>query len=181
MLLAQVAARKLPDLFRRQRVHFHLLHHEIIGVVEGAAGEDQTVARGERLSKVAPVGQPLAQIFAPRLVECVTQNAELPLAQGLAELSRRVGMIAGDLRRARELLDVVLADFNLGEGMDGLMLIEKLRERHPNAHYALVTAARAKDYMSRAGQMGVTVLRKPATPAVLNGWLSGTVLHSAAE
>jgi len=162
----------------------------------GRVSVNSRLDKGSRFSFALPIStlRPENAVAAPR-IQAASHSAYSVLVvddneancEALREFLHSLGhsvTIATSVEEAlshAQSLDVVLADFNLGEGMDGLMLIEKLRERHPNAHYALVTAARAKDYMSRAGQMGVTVLRKPATPAVLNGWLSGTVLHSAAE
>lgn len=68
--------------------------------------------------------------------------------------------------------DVAFVDFNLNGRMDGIALIRALRKKSPAARYALVTAAREQDYVSRARAAGVKVLRKPLAPADLDAWLA---------
>ncbi|MEZ5656012.1 MAG: PAS domain-containing hybrid sensor histidine kinase/response regulator [Sphingobium sp.] len=68
--------------------------------------------------------------------------------------------------------DCALIDFNLGDGKDGLELIEALQARHPHARYALLTAARPQDYTARALSLNVPVFRKPTSPAELDRWLA---------
>lgn len=68
--------------------------------------------------------------------------------------------------------DVALVDFNLGEDVDGLTLIELLRRKAPAARYALVTAAQERSYAARARVLGVAVMRKPLAPEQLVHWLS---------
>jgi CheY-like chemotaxis protein len=76
--------------------------------------------------------------------------------------------------------DVAFVDFNLNGRMDGIALIRALRKKAPAARYALVTAAREQDYVSRARAAGVKVLRKPLAPADLDAWLAdvGVMLES---
>lgn len=75
---------------------------------------------------------------------------------------------------AGEAFDVALIDFNLGSGMDGLDVIAALRSAHPQARYALVTAARSHDYAARAAAMQIDVLNKPVAAAELEQWLAAT-------
>lgn len=74
--------------------------------------------------------------------------------------------------------DAAFVDFNLNSSMDGIDLIRSLRERVPDARYALVTAAREQDYARRARAAGISVLRKPLAPSDLDVWLTepGSVL-----
>jgi CheY-like chemotaxis protein len=77
--------------------------------------------------------------------------------------------------------DVALVDFNLGEGSDGLHVIAALRQQHPSARFALVTATPVEDYANRAELIGVAVLHKPLSAANLEIWLNGDPSRIAAE
>lgn len=81
---------------------------------------------------------------------------------------------AHDALKFTSHFDVALIDFNLGDEEDGLSLIARLRERHPNARYALVTAARPTEYSARAKLATVPVLRKPVSASELEQWLQQT-------
>jgi C4-dicarboxylate-specific signal transduction histidine kinase/CheY-like chemotaxis protein len=77
--------------------------------------------------------------------------------------------------------DIALVDFNLGESDDGLHLIAALRQQHPGARFALVTATPVADYANRAEMIGVAVLHKPLSAADLEIWLNGDPSRIAAE
>ena len=77
--------------------------------------------------------------------------------------------------------DIALIDFNLGEGDDGLHLIAALRQQHPRARFALVTATPVADYAYRAELIGVAVLHKPLSAADLEIWLNSDSRRLAAE
>jgi len=68
--------------------------------------------------------------------------------------------------------DVALVDFNLGYGIDGIELTQRLLDTHPKLHVALVTAARPEDYEARASAIGIPVFRKPLAIDALNRWLA---------
>lgn len=67
--------------------------------------------------------------------------------------------------------DAALVDYNLGGQEDGLVLIERLRKRHPQARFALVSAARPADYAVRAQKLSVAVFPKPVDTERLERWL----------
>tara|TARA_R110000782_G_scaffold78276_5_gene155138 strand:- start:15001 stop:18339 length:3339 start_codon:yes stop_codon:yes gene_type:complete len=71
----------------------------------------------------------------------------------------------------KDRFDVALVDFNLGDGPNGLDLIEILQSREPGMQCALITAARPEDYAPRANALGVEVLRKPVEPEQIERWL----------
>lgn len=100
----------------------------------------------------------------------------------LETLGHRVMSAAGpeDALAVVEPFTLALVDFDLGEGMDGLTLIERLRVRHADARYALVTAASPGVWGVRARMLGVPVLRKPADIEALEALL-GDGMQSAAE
>lgn len=76
---------------------------------------------------------------------------------------------------------VALVDFDLGDGPDGLALIERLRIARPQVRYALVTAAAPGVWSARARLLGVPVLRKPVAIEALQAFLADSALPSAAE
>jgi len=82
---------------------------------------------------------------------------------------------AGDAALAmqfRAAFDCALVDFHLGSDQTGLDVIEALRPHHPQARFALTTAASSQDFLERAQAMQVEVFRKPVDPAALDLWLA---------
>ncbi len=69
--------------------------------------------------------------------------------------------------------DIVLADFHLDDGDDGLEVIELLREQLGQPlHAALITADRSDALREAAQRSSVEVLSKPVKPAALRALLS---------
>lgn len=103
----------------------------------------------------------------------------------LQPLGHRVD-IASDATSALALADdssydIALVDFNLGPGIDGIALGEKLLASRPLLRVALVTAARPEDYEARAQALGLRVFRKPLAIDGLDGWLAQAPFDIAAE
>lgn len=67
--------------------------------------------------------------------------------------------------------DAVLMDFSLGEALDGLDLIDRLRARQQGLPAALITADQGAEMERRAAERGVPVLDKPLGLATLADWL----------
>jgi CheY-like chemotaxis protein len=85
-------------------------------------------------------------------------------AQGSSEALRLIGC---------ELIDAVLADFHLGDGSDGLELVQRIAEvRGPGCAAALITADHGAELMRAARRAGVPLLHKPLRPAALRALLS---------
>jgi Na+/proline symporter/signal transduction histidine kinase len=85
-------------------------------------------------------------------------------AQGSSEALRLVGC---------ELIDAVLADFHLGDGSDGLELVQRINDvRGPGIAAALITADHGAELMRAARRVGVPLLHKPLRPAALRALLS---------
>lgn len=78
---------------------------------------------------------------------------------------------ANDALARKRAFDAALIDFNLGGDMDGIALIEALRQAVPKARYALITAARESSYTARAQAASIPVMRKPLAPDALMRWL----------
>ena len=91
--------------------------------------------------------------------------------------ARRVSDGAQAIRAmdAATALDVVVSDFRLPGGLDGLALLGFAGDRHPRARRVLVTGDTDPTLDERAAGSGVTLLRKPVDPAVLRRLLAPTV------
>ncbi len=92
--------------------------------------------------------------------------AMIALLEALGHRAIGAGSLAEAQARAAEA-DLVLADYRLDNGEDGLALIAALRARHPGLATVLVTAERDAALVARAAEAGVEVLAKPLDPAVL--------------
>ena len=90
-------------------------------------------------------------------------------------------------RTAREALalagaaEVVLADYHLDDGDNGLDLIAALRLARPGLPAALITAERARTVARRAVRMEVLLLAKPMAPEALLAFLAEAGAEAGAE
>jgi PAS domain S-box-containing protein len=77
-----------------------------------------------------------------------------------------------------EDFDAVLADYHLGEGDDGLQLLQRIKQaRGPAIAMALITADHAAELLRAARRAGVPLLHKPLRPAALRALLSAFKLR----
>lgn len=67
--------------------------------------------------------------------------------------------------------DAALVDLHLGDGPDGLALVEALRDRGL-VRFAMVTADREEPLKARVRTLGAVLLPKPVRPAALKAFLS---------
>jgi DNA-binding response OmpR family regulator len=73
---------------------------------------------------------------------------------------------------AQSNVDTVLADYHLGDGIDGIkMLIELRRLRIPTVAAALISADHDADLVRAARKAGFPLLHKPLRPAALRALL----------
>ena len=129
---------------------------------------------------VPPVPQPIPGLESESFVLCIDNEARVREAM-LALLSGwgcRVAAAAtqaealDQVARAGRLPDLVLADFHLDEGPDGLEVVEALRRAWGRAvPAALVTADRDPTLRLRARARQVELLHKPVKPASLRALL----------
>jgi len=68
--------------------------------------------------------------------------------------------------------DVILADYHLDEGADGLAAIARLRARHGPIPAMLVTADRTPEVAQLCAEAGIDLMNKPVQPERLRAWLS---------
>jgi CheY-like chemotaxis protein len=79
---------------------------------------------------------------------------------------------------ATETIDAVLADYHLGDGTQGLELLQRIAElRGPAVATALITADHAADLTRAARRAGVPLLHKPVRLAALRALLSAFKLR----
>jgi PAS domain S-box-containing protein len=81
---------------------------------------------------------------------------------------------------ASEPIDAVLADYHLGDGSNGLELIERITEvRGAGCPAALITADHGTELTRAARKAAVPLLHKPLRPAALRALLSSFRLRTA--
>ena len=69
-------------------------------------------------------------------------------------------------------VDIILADYHLGDGVDGIELLRRLcRPRRPTLSAALISADHDADLMLAARNAGFPLLHKPLRPAALRALL----------
>jgi len=77
-----------------------------------------------------------------------------------------------------QIIDAILADFHLGDGSNGLELIQKVLEiRGAGCAAALITADHGVELTRAAHRAGVPLLHKPLRPAALRALLSAFKLR----
>ncbi|MFI4891450.1 MAG: NahK/ErcS family hybrid sensor histidine kinase/response regulator [Steroidobacterales bacterium] len=94
-------------------------------------------------------------------------------ARGCGEALRQIGAQAA-------AIDAVLADYHLGDGSNGLELIQQITSaRGAGCAAALITADHGAELTRAARRAGVPVLHKPVRPAALRAMLSAFKLRLA--
>ena len=116
------------------------------------------------------------------VVLLVENDAEL--SRAMTQLLEKWGVTVLDVSSGEEALelleatglepDACLIDFQLGDGMDGLALIEELRARRSDVPVRLVTADRSEALRKRAQPAQVEILTKPVPTAQLAAFLFGS-------
>ncbi|MBC2664014.1 PAS-domain containing protein [Novosphingobium flavum] len=112
---------------------------------------------------------------APRTILVVDNDPEI-VAATLALLSsmNHHGLAAATIAEALESAkhaDLVLADYRLDRGEDGLALIAALRAKKPGIAAVLITAERDSTLIAKAAAAGIEILSKPLDPQVLEALL----------
>ncbi|QEE26251.1 hybrid sensor histidine kinase/response regulator [Rhodanobacter glycinis] len=112
-------------------------------------------------------------------VLCLDDDAAI--LDGMRALLQRWGV---DCRTARDVaeaerelqrgpVDLILADYHLGDGVDGLQALRELRARGvPLPPTALITADGSSELKQRARAQGYPILHKPVRPAALRALLT---------
>ena len=141
--------------------------------------------RGSAFSVTAPLAEAIASAPTPQLslqplstglrVLCV--DNEPVILEALSALLTRWGMTvvtapdAASAVAVRGAFDAALIDLHLGEGPDGLVVIETLKARGVS-HLALISADADPTLPARAAAAGAVLMSKPVKPANLKAFLS---------
>jgi len=138
-----------------------------------------TVPRAEPVQALPePTGPTTRMPLAGLRVLCV--DNEPAILEGLSALLKRWGMsvvtapdAASALQAIRDTapFDAALIDLHLGDGPDGLSVIDALR-RHATHPIALITADDDETLPARAAAAGAVLMAKPVRPAALKAFLS---------
>jgi CheY-like chemotaxis protein len=154
-------------------------------------GVRSALGKGSIFSLCAPrtVLRPYdVEVLAPGLlpvglkVLCVENDPAV--LQGMEALLLRWGAHVSTALSAQQATalkgtwDVILADYHLDDGSNGLDLIEAMAGRANIM--ALITADESEETLSRAAKLGIEVIRKPVAPAWLRIFLSRTLRSKAA-
>jgi CheY-like chemotaxis protein len=143
-------------------------------------------APSQKQEQTAPIAHaPLAGL------RVIAVDNEPRILEGMSHLLTGWGCLAltaPSLAEARALLadggppDVIIADYHLDDGSEGLSLIAGLREDYGVALPAiLITADRTPEIRAQASAADVQVLNKPLKPAALRAILSQWRVQRAAE
>lgn len=137
----------------------------------------RTVAAEHRI----PAEQPHADLAGSTVLII---DDEAGVRKAMAALLKQLGcrtLLAASTMEALQLCastppDVVLADFRLRDGDDGLDAIRKLRRLYPGLPALLISGDTAPERLREAHQSGVSLLHKPVPTELLRGSLA-TALH----
>jgi Na+/proline symporter/signal transduction histidine kinase/ActR/RegA family two-component response regulator len=124
----------------------------------------------------------------PLTVLCLDDDASI--LDGMQALLSRWGVdcrIARDVPEAAHQLkqrsiDLILVDYHLADGVDGLLALRQLRVAHGDLPpVAMITADGSSELKQRARALGYPLLHKPVRPAALRALLSALVRQSSSS
>jgi len=158
----------------------------IVRLLGGRIELASRVGRGSRFSVALPRHQGAAPVMTPApaagvpdgpLTVLVVDNdpaiveATSALLAAMGHRPRGAATIAQGLERAAGV-DLVLADYRLDRGENGLDLVAALRRERPGLACAMITAETDAELADRAAALGVAVLAKPVPPAAIAALLA---------
>ncbi|RCS31720.1 response regulator [Rhodanobacter denitrificans] len=138
--------------------------------------------RRQRVERAGPDKQ------LPLTVLCLDNDASI--LDGMRALLSRWGVdcrTALDVAQARDELgrgpiDLILADYHLADGVDGLQALQQLRDALGELPpVAMITADGSSELKQRARARGYPVLHKPVRPAALRALLTALVRRQGEE
>ena len=115
----------------------------------------------------------------PLTVLCLDNDATI--LDGMRALLGRWGVdcrVAADVAQAAEVLahgpvDLILADYHLADGLDGVQALQQLRAATDQLPpVAMITADGSSELKQRARTLGYPLLHKPVRPAALRALLT---------
>jgi Na+/proline symporter/signal transduction histidine kinase len=158
-------------LGHRLDLHSHVNHGSCFAVTVPRA--EAVPTRRQRVQRSGPDKR------LPLTVLCLDNDAAI--LDGMRALLSRWGVdcrLALDLAQARAELargpiDLVLADYHLADGVDGLQALRQLRtELGDLPPVAMITADGSSELKQQARSLGYPVLHKPVRPAALRALLT---------
>lgn len=124
-----------------------------------------TVASNQARS-LKPVHAPIPPGLAVLVVDdeaVVRQSMRLLLTQLGCQVHTAEGTAQAICIARNNHVDVILSDYRLREGDNGLMTIKGVQDIHPTSRVALITGDTAPDRLKDAQSAGVPLLHKPVT------------------
>ncbi|WP_298284680.1 PAS domain-containing hybrid sensor histidine kinase/response regulator [Novosphingobium sp.] len=107
-------------------------------------------------------------------------DASVAMITGLGHHAIGVRTIAEALVQVADV-DVLLADYHLDQGEDGLRLIDQARQRNPALVIAMISAEGGAALRNRLHMRRVPLFVKPADPAALAAFLASAAVPSTAQ
>ena len=91
-------------------------------------------------------------------------GAEVLHLQGESDLARRLDNGLGDVRW-------IITDFHLGDGLDGVALVQGLKAQAPQARVLVLSGSFPGKASAAAEKAGLEIMPKPARAAAIVAWL----------
>ncbi|MFA5990189.1 MAG: PAS-domain containing protein [Sphingomonas sp.] len=154
------------------------------------------VGAGSRFAVALPLGAGEVEFAPPKRADnqrgpaskrVLVLDDERDICDGMIALLSSLGHVGVAVRTgsaalaSTQLFDAALVDFNLGDQLDGINVIEQLWLRQPGLAVALVSADRDEAMARRAARLGIQVLDKPLALTTLLDWLSAAGPGAAAN
>ena len=155
-----------------------LLAHPI--KIDSKAGAGSTFTVEVPLARTAAITAPVVTPDFPPATNLggklvVVIDDEIAIVEGMQALLGSLGAqvigattgtdVVGAIHIAGRLPDLIVADYRLGEGIDGIQLIKKIRrELDPEIPALLVSGTMSQELRSNAEDAGIEFLLKPVTP-----------------
>lgn len=136
-----------------------------------------TLPRSEAAQRPDPSNEGLKSAEGPAPLRVLCVDNDPSILHGLKLLLARWGLQVVTASDANEAMaaagpfDAALVDYHLGDGPDGLAVVEALKAR-AQGRVALITADDSELLMARAQAVGVTLMSKPVRPASLKAFLT---------
>ncbi|MBF9153084.1 hybrid sensor histidine kinase/response regulator [Novosphingobium jiangmenense] len=124
-----------------------------------------------------PDSSPLPNGMIPRPLTVIIVDNDPDIVAASVAMIEGLGHAAIGLRKAEDALariadaDVLLADYHLDDGEDGLRLIDLARQRKPSLAVAMISAESGAALRNRLRMRRVPLFVKPTSPAALEAFL----------
>ncbi|WP_395651612.1 PAS-domain containing protein [Brevundimonas sp.] len=158
---------------------------KVAGLLDHPLGLRSRPGSGSVFSVTVPLAEPEAPeprspsspAATPTGLRVLCVDNEPAILEALGALLSRWGMTVVTASSATAALDIegpfdaALVDLHLGQGPDGLTVIEALKSRGVG-HLALISADADPTLTARTAALGAVLMAKPVKPAILKAFLS---------